>query len=161
VDFSEEKMQIRTSTLLMDIFLIGLLCVMSALWSCSSGLPPSSVPADTPAEHGGIRIYTKSEVYSTGTSFIELIIENTSGGEIAFGLEWSAEVKLGDRWYKLPFKEPITIPDIARTVSSGESGSLNIDLSTLDFKIEAGTYRIVKSVGDVTLAAEFKVEESK
>ena len=46
-------------------------------------------------------------------------------------------------------------------MSSGESGSLNIDLSTLDFKIEAGTYRIVKSVGDVTLAAEFKVEESK
>jgi len=150
----------RISTLVMGVILFGLLCVMAALWSCDGGLSPSNIASDLPAELDGIRIYTASEAYPPDAGTITLIIENKTGSEIAYGLEWSAEVKRGETWYKLPFVEPVTIPDIARTVSDGEAGSLTVDLSTLDFKLTPGNYRIIKNVSGVTLAAEFKVEEN-
>ena len=133
---------------------------MAALWSCDGGLSPSNIASDLPAELDGIRIYTASEAYPPDAGTITLIIENKTGSEIAYGLEWSAEVKRGETWYKLPFVEPSrypTSPGQSRTV---KQATLTVDLSTLDFKITPGNYRIIKNVSGVTLAAEFKVEEN-
>lgn len=148
----------RTSTLVMGLILIGLLCVMSALWSCSEGLTPSDIAADTPAEHGGIRVYTASDTYPPDVGSITLKVENKSGSETAFGIEYNAEILQGDTWYKLPFKDVITIPDIAMIVGNGETGELKIDLTLLANKLSPGTYRIIKNVSGTTLTAVFKVE---
>lgn len=150
----------RTSTLVMGVILLVLMLIMAALWSCADGLAPSTVAADTPSEQDGIGIYTASQAYPPDTGIITLVIENKSGGEIAYGLEWNVEVKRGESWYKIPFREPVTIPDIAMVVKDGETGSLTVDISTLDYRFTPGTYRLVKNVGGVTLAAEFKIEEN-
>jgi hypothetical protein len=150
----------RTQTLVMSLILFGLLCVMSALWSCSDGLPPSQTAADTPSEAGGVRIYTASDKYPVGVDSVTLQIENKSGGEVAFGLEWRAEVNRAGTWYKIPIKSQITIPDIARFASDGDTGSLALDFSWLDYNLNEGHYRIVKDIGGTTLAAEFEITKN-
>jgi hypothetical protein len=151
----------RTQTFVMGLILFGLLCVMAALWSCSGvELIPSTIGADTPSEAGGIKIYTGADKYPHGNEYITLYIENKSAGEIAFGLEWRAEVNLGGTWYQLPFKEQMTIPDIAQVVAAGETGGIKVDLSALDYEITEGLYRIVKNIGGTTLAAQFEIDKN-
>ena len=111
----------RTSTLVMGVILFGLLCVMAALWSCDGGLSPSNIASDLPAELDGIRIYTASEAYPPDAGTITLIIENKTGSEIAYGLEWSAEVKRGETCINA-FVEPVTMPTSPDSLD-GEAGS--------------------------------------
>lgn len=151
----------RTQTLVMGLILFGLLCIMAALWSCSGvELTPSTIRADTPSEAGGVRIYTASDTYPVGVDSVTLQIENKSGGEIAFGLEWRAEVNRAGTWYKIPIRSLITIPDIARFVYDGDTGNLTLDLSWLDYNFTEGHYRIIKDIGGTTLAAEFEIDKN-
>lgn len=149
---------IKLQALVMALILAGLLCTMSALWSCEAVLAPSDVGASAASEANGVTVYTQAGSYPTGTSAICLYIYNHTGSDITFGADWKLEVEKGDSWFTVPFKEEIAWPELAQSVADGVTGKLTVDLSYLDYKLTEGKYRVVKDINDSHYAAEFALD---
>lgn len=69
-------------------------------------------------------------------------------------------MKQGETWYEIPFKKDTLWPELAQTVADGETGSLTLNLSLLDYKLTEGEYRVVKDINGITYAAEFIVDKN-
>lgn|GEM_PF-1003514 len=151
---------IKLQTLIIAVILVGLLCLMSLLWSCRAALIPSAIGDSAVSDASGVTVYTQSGSYPSDTKEIDLYIYNHTGGEIAFGIDWELEVKQGDSWYMIPFKDGVEWIELAQTVADSETGKITVDLSKLDYSLATGKYRVIKNINGSYYTAEFTVDDN-
>lgn len=90
-----------------------------------------------------------------------LLIKNQSKHEVGFGTEYHLEVKLGDKWYEVPYFDS-SIGGVAWAlvgvgVDAGETFEYPLSWEFLYGALREGTYRIRKEVGGGNLAVEFDI----
>jgi hypothetical protein len=113
----------------------------------------------------GVNMTVKEEtVSSTG---ITVVIENNSEVQCIYSEDFLLEKKIKGKWYQVPvIIESYGFNDIGYELTPGEKGEWSVDWTWLYGSLDAGEYRIVKSVlafrstGDFDeykLAADFNI----
>ncbi|MFS0671674.1 immunoglobulin-like domain-containing protein [Ornithinibacillus sp. 179-J 7C1 HS] len=110
-----------------------------------------------------IEITTDTGEYLLSTTEeIILSLENNGTTDINFGTYHYLEKFVGNRWQPIPYKDDIAFPDIGLVLHQGGVEEQELSIDSIDEKLTAGTYRIVKAFyqngEENILAAEFKLK---
>ena len=119
---------------------------------------PESKAAPT---EGPVTMETEWETYARSVDRVWFTLENTGTETVEFGAEYSLET-LGENgaWYQVPTVENAGWESIAYVLAPGGKFAQACGFSLFDYDFSGGgTYRIVKTVGEQTLAAEFTLAE--
>lgn len=109
------------------------------------------------ASDGEVTLRTQYAVYAKDVDVIQVLMRNDSGDEIGFGAAWSMEKLDGGTWMTLPFKPDTAWNELLYLLSDGGTRTFTVHIASLDYKLTDGTYRIVKEIDGVPVAAEFTV----
>lgn len=140
------------------------LIMLAALWGGGCGQREGSSLEEAPeqtiaAEQNGITMETAQAHYPPDVEEIGLVIQNSSSEEMFYGKHFTLEKYEEDVWRIVPFPEGAAFIEIALIVPPGEKAEEAVSMSLFNQPLEEGTYRIVKQIGDVTLAAPFDVKK--
>lgn len=138
--------------------------ILAALWlgGCgqSGGSSLEKAPEQTiPAEQDGMKMKTEAAQYEPSVEEIGLVIQNSSSEEVFYGKHFTLEKNEEDAWRVVPFPEGAAFIEIALILPPGEESKEKVSMSLFNQPLQEGTYRIVKQIGDVTLAAPFEVKK--
>ena len=131
-------------------------------WPEQNGLEPFK--AEVEAQEG-LTLSAEWEAYDPSIEAIWFTLENNSGVEVSMGAEYSLERWLeGDSvpsdWYQVPLVENAGWITISYNLAPGEKFAQACNLSMFDYDFsDGGRFRVVKTVGDQTLTAEFTLTE--
>lgn len=107
----------------------------------------------------GVSIRLSDVKTTSGT----IVIENNSGTDVTFGLDYTIEKYENGQWSKLA-SNPVAIPAIAAVVFSGGTYTSNLSWADMYGSLSQGTYRVVKQVtvneqGNKKIACQFVIDE--
>lgn len=131
-------------------------------WPEQNGLEPFK--AEVEAQEG-LTLSAEWEAYDPSIEAIWFTLENNSGVEVSMGAEYSLERWLeGDSvpsdWYQVPLVENAGWITISYNLAPGEKFAQACNLSMFDYDFsDGGRFRVVKTVGDQPLTAEFTLTE--
>ena len=131
-------------------------------WPEQNGLEPFK--AEVEAQEG-LTLSAEWEAYDPSIEAIWFTLENNSGVEVSMGAEYSLERWLeGDSvpsdWYQVPLVENAGWITISYNLAPGEKFAQACNLSMFDYDFSGGgRFRVVKTVGDQTLTAEFTLTD--
>lgn len=107
-----------------------------------------------------IVLSTQYPVYGNDCEYIVVIVENSTDENVMLGLYCMLEKKVGDEWMFVRHASGGT-DDVGFYCEPDNSFSTICYLSSLDYDLEDGEYRIVKQVDGFWYAAEFTVGDSE
>ena len=107
-----------------------------------------------------IVLSTQYPVYGNDCEYIVVIVENSTDENVMLGLYCMLEKKVGDEWMFVRHAIGGT-DDIGIICEPDNSYSTICYLSSLDYDLDDGEYRIVKQVDGFWYAAEFTVGDSE
>lgn len=107
-----------------------------------------------------IVLSTQYPVYGNDCEYIVVIVENNTDENVMLGLYCMLEKKVGDEWMFVRHASGGT-DDVGIICEPDNSFSTICYLSSLDYDLDDGEYRIVKQVDGFWYAAEFTVGDSE
>ena len=107
-----------------------------------------------------IVLSTQYPVYGNDCEYIVVIVENSTDENVMLGLYCMLEKKVGDEWMFVRHASGGT-DDVGFYCEPDNSFSTLCYLSSLDYDLDDGEYRIVKQVDGFWYAAEFTVGDSE
>ena len=112
------------------------------------------------ADASNVVLSTQYPVYGNDCDYIVVIVENNTDEKVMLGLYCMMEKKVGDEWMFVRHASGGT-DDIGFYCEPDNSFSTICYLSSLDYDLDDGEYRIVKQVDGFWYAAEFTVGDSE
>ena len=106
-----------------------------------------------------IVLSTQYPVYGNDCEYIVVIVENSTDENVMLGLYCMLEKKVGDEWMFVRHAIGGT-DDVGFYCEPDNSFSTICYLSSLDYDLDDGEYRIVKEVDGFWYAAEFTVDDA-
>ena len=86
-----------------------------------------------------------------------MFISNKGSQDLGYDAYYTLKQLEGDRWQEVAADSDLTIEDWAGILSPGEEISQTIDLTPYAGKLQAGNYRIVKTLGELVFYAPFEL----
>lgn len=108
----------------------------------------------------GLTMEMEHAVYDPSLTSYTYLIHNDTGEAVEFGEPYSIQRKEGDGWVDLTMKDSVGWDDIGYSLEPGKTVALTCGFWLYEEAPEAGEYRLVKTVGDTQLTAEFALGES-
>ncbi len=109
---------------------------------------------------GDIVMTTEHAVYGVDAPEIFYIITNNTDEEILYGPDYTVEIRLDGKWYRIEFPENTLWHDIGFILKPNGTNSGSFSFSQLDFTVTEGQYRLVKELGGRHYAAQFRIGDS-
>lgn len=102
---------------------------------------------------------TKQQVYSLGTTIINIGIYNNTNKILSYGEYFLIEKLEDNQWIELPFGRNVSFNDLAYTLAIGANSEEKCKLTSLkDFdNLTPGKYRVVKKINKEIMYAEFEL----
>lgn len=125
-----------------------------------SELTPSLYTETDFDNSGNVIFKTEHAVINKEMDSIAYTIENLSGDELEYGEEYTLEIKAEEQWYQVPFPVGYGWDSVLHILPEGGISGDILNLSWMDFEFVDGDYRIVKSIGNYLVRAEFSMGES-
>ena len=152
----------------MKQFWICLLALL-LLAGCGAEEPADQAPdgelspeaSTTVPTEGPVTLELEWETYAPSVEQVWYVVENTGTETVEFGEDYHLEV-LGEdgAWHDVPWRDHAAVDTIAYILRPGERRAGTCTFSQFDHDFSGGgTFRIIKVVGDQTLAAEFTLSE--
>lgn len=108
----------------------------------------------------GLTMEMEHPVYDPSLDTYTYFICNDTGEAVEFGEPYSIQRKEGDGWADLTMKDSVGWEDIGYTLEPGGTMALTCGFWLYEEAPETGEYRLVKTVGDAELTAEFTLGKS-
>lgn len=115
--------------------------VFDAFWKTLSSAEASSSEKPAPVE-----ISLTPDSYPVGTENLTLTFKNRTNKEVWYGLEYQMEQKINGEWVIVPAVADLAFIEIAKVLPPKSDDTFIIDLSQLKPSLEAGSYRIIKTL---------------
>ncbi|WP_046175675.1 immunoglobulin-like domain-containing protein [Domibacillus indicus] len=112
-----------------------------------------------PAEHKEISMKAGQNSYPPDEETISIEIQNSSKQEVMYGKHFTMDKKVDGVWRTVPFEDGAAFIEVALFIPPGEMAVEEVTLSLFKQPLSEGIYRIVKTVGGESLAAEFSIEK--
>lgn len=120
----------------------------------------SAVPETLEPAPEGLTMELEHPVYDPSLTSYTYFIHNGTGEAVEFGEPYSIQRKEGDGWTDLTLRENAGWFLIGYSLDPGKTMALTCGFALYEEMPEAGEYRLVKTVGDAELTAEFALGES-
>ena len=149
--------------------LLSVLLMLVLLTACGArqepaeeNVPPAeTVREDTPSEPvTGLTMELEHQVYDPSLTRYTYFIRNGSEKTVEFGEDYALQRQAGDDWKDLTWVENAGFTAIGYELQPGGTMALTCGFDLYEEEPEAGTYRLVKTVGGQTLYAEFELGDS-
>lgn len=119
-----------------------------------------AVPETLEPAPEGLTMELEHPVYDPSLTSYTYLIHNDTGEAVEFGEDYALQRKAGDDWTDLTLRENAGWFAIGYSLDPGRTMALTCGFALYEETPEAGEYRLVKTVGDVQLTAEFTLGES-
>lgn len=119
--------------------------------------PNNNITTKDESNAGDITMRTEKSIYEIGTNEIRIYITNSTNQEHSYGENYEIDKFENNQWNKVPFKADMTFNAIARIISPNETTYDVIRLQECKDILKSGKYRIVKSIYNLKLTAEFEI----
>lgn len=141
-----------------------LLLLFLTLSGCTSPLNRFSdlEPSTVVVTENKIKGSVKEEQIESVAEKITLTFENLTDTAYYYGVDFTLEKELKDKWYQIPFDEDVAFIQIAMLLEANATNEEIIDLSTYFEDLPTGNYRVIKHFQaenqSVTIAPTFEVK---
>ena len=128
-------------------YVISFIIVMVFMYGCSSrtlnvsDLEPSNIIINK----DDITAKIKEDIIMSSKEDITLILENKTDYEYSYGVDFSLEVELDNKWYKVPFDKNSAFIEIGVVLKGNSESKEVLELSKYFSDLPDGKYRIVKT----------------
>ncbi len=123
--------------------------------------PAENVQEDTPLAPGaGLFLELEHPVYDPTLTRYTYFVRNATEETVEFGEDYAIQRQEGDAWKDLTWVENAGFTAIGYALEPGQTMALTCGFDLYEEEPEAGTYRLVKTVGGQTLYAEFELGDS-
>ncbi|QHQ60341.1 hypothetical protein Ana3638_05775 [Anaerocolumna sedimenticola] len=131
----------------------------NAFWNTMPVTDPAAETAtsDDTAADTSINLTLKESSLPVGSKELKINIENTGTVDIFYGADFSIEKLNGSSWKTVPGVKDLAFIEIAYSVAPAASQEFTVDLSKLNPSLDAGNYRLVKTINGQTFYAEFQL----
>lgn len=120
--------------------------------------PPESPAASGPAEEAAqVEMYMEQRQYPLDAESVRVFISNKGSQNLGYDAYYSLEYLEGESWQEVAADSELTIEDWAGILSPGKEISQTIDLAPYAGKLQAGHYRIVKTIAELAFYAPFEL----
>ena len=150
--------------------LIPMLLVLVLLAGCGAVTLPSDEPvaparpeqAETPYQPpgAGLSMELEREIYDPSLTQYTYFIRNATEETVEFGEEYAIQRREEGVWKDLTLRKNAGFTAIGYALKPGAAQALTCGLGLYEEVPQAGSYRLVKTVGGQTLYAEFELGES-
>ena len=151
--------------------LLSMLLILVLLTACGAqkepapaeeNVPPAeTVQEDTPSKPGaGLFLELEHPVYDPTLTRYTYFVRNATEETVEFGEDYALQRQEGDAWKDLTWVENAGFTAIGYALEPGQTMALTCGFDLYEEEPEAGTYRLVKTVGGQTLYAEFELGDS-
>lgn len=150
--------------------LIPMLLAMALLAGCGAVTLPSDEPvaparpeqAETPYQSpgAGLSMELERETYDPSLTQYTYFIRNATEETVEFGEEYAIQRREDGVWKDLTLRKNAGLTAIGYALKPGAAQALTCSLGLYEEIPQAGSYRLVKTVGGQTLYAEFELGES-
>lgn len=132
---------------LKKISIFSLIIIIFLFCGCSSNILNISdlEQSDIVVDCNNINIKVKQDTIKSWKENITLILENKTGYECFYGVDFTLEVELDEIWYKVPFNKDYGFNEIGLILKGNSESEETIELSKYFSNLPDGKYRIVKS----------------
>lgn len=120
----------------------------------------SAVPETLEPAPEGLTMEMEHPVYDPSLTSYTYLIHNDTEETVDFGADYTLQRKAGDGWTDLTLREDAGWFAIGYSLDPGRTMALTCGFALYEEAPEAGEYRLVKTVGDAQLTAEFSLGES-
>ena len=127
---------------------------------------PVQEPEETPKTETlepapeGLTMELEHAVYDPSLTSYTYLIHNGTGEAVEFGADYALQYKDGDSWADLTLRENAGWEAIGYYLEPGRTMALACGFALYEEAPQAGEYRLVKTVGNAQLTAEFTLGES-
>ena len=123
---------------------------------------PEKVPQEEPVSEPGVGLLLEMEheVYDPSMECFTYFIRNGTDETVEFGEDYAIQHWEDGAWQNLNMKENAGWNAIGYALEPGGTSALTCGFGLYQERAEAGTYRLVKQVGDETLYATFELGDS-
>lgn len=146
---------------------VWILAICLLLSGCgASGEQPVQEPEETPKTETlesapeGLTMELEHAVYDPSLTSYTYLIHNDTGEAVEFGEDYILQRREGDGWSDLTLRENAGWEAIGYFLEPGQTMALTCGFALYEEAPQAGEYRLVKTVGDAQLTAEFTLGES-
>ncbi len=133
------------------LFPLLMLTAALALIGCS----PAEPGMDLPEPSGDYTMTATQNSYPADAETIEVIITNNTAEESGYGMGYSIERYKDGEWEKVPLE--FAVIEIYAILEPGGSNTQEIALYQDQYKYTPGEYRVIKQIGDESIAAAFSL----
>ena len=123
--------------------------------------PLETVQEDAPSRPGaGLFLELEHPVFDPTLTRYTYFVRNATEETVEFGEDYALQRQEGDAWKDLTLVENAGFIAIGYALEPGQTMALTCGFDLYKEEPEAGTYRLVKTVGGQTLFAEFELGDS-
>ena len=149
--------------------LLPMLLAFAMLTACGAqqepaeeNVPPlETVQEDAPSRPGaGLFLELEHPVFDPTLTRYTYFVRNATEETVEFGEDYALQRQEGDAWKDLTLVENAGFIAIGYALEPGHTMALTCGFDLYKEEPEAGTYRLVKTVGGQTLFAEFELGDS-
>ncbi len=112
---------------------------------------------DDTAVSTGIDLTMAESSFPVGTKELNLTVKNTGAEDIFYGVDYSIEKLTGTTWEVVPAVKDLAFIAIANSLAPDSEQAFTVDLSQLNPSLDAGNYRLVKTINGQTFYVEFEL----
>lgn len=123
-------------------------------------LPETAQEAKPQKPGAELFLEMEREVYDPSLTSYTYFVRNGTDETVEFGSDYAVQRQVADGWQNLTFRENAGFTAVGYSLEPGGTMALTCGLSLFQETPEAGRYRLVKTVGEQTLCAEFELGES-
>ena len=106
-----------------------------------------------------VEMFLKPDSYPVGTKELTLTLKNNTSEELWYGMEYLIEQQVGDNWEVVPASSELAFIAIAQSLAANSEEEFIVNLSMLEPNLDAGNYRVVKTINNLTCYANFTLTE--
>ncbi len=105
----------------------------------------------------GIDVTLSEDSRLSGTGELKLTLRNNGTEEVFYGAEYSIEKQEAENWETVPAVKDLAFISIAYSLAPASEQEFTVDLSQLNPNLDAGNYRLVKTINGQTYYVEFEL----
>jgi len=112
-----------------------------------------------PEEKKTLTVFLENNIVTPDIKNLTVILSNPTDNEVSYGVDYHLDIKIGDKWEKLPYTGPSYFYAVAYYLSPNSLSKTYVDIERHYGQLNPGLYRLVKEFSREDYFLEFEVRE--